>query len=152
MANNLITLKSVNAVEDYTICSKIWLEASLLAHDFIDRKFWISNQQAMTDEYLPASKVTMAYLDDLPVGFSAVRENYLEALFVLPVHWKNGIGRKLMKQLFLEHDELKLSVYVKNQLAVSFYQYMGFTVVNTDKEPYTGEKELVMKWLKGCRS
>jgi integrase/GNAT superfamily N-acetyltransferase len=148
-----ITLDSVNTPEAYAICSDIWLQASIVAHPFIEREFWKNNQRAMTEQYLPASQVCIAYEEGIPVGFTATHGNTLEALFVLPTRWKSGIGRRLINQLFSEHEELQLTVYQKNQRAIAFYQRMGFITGRQQECQHTGEVELLMSWKRnGKRS
>lgn len=144
-----IAVRLESSPEAYALCSDIWLQASIVAHPFIDRDFWKNNQRAMAEQFLPASQVLMAYMDGIPVGFAASRGNTLEALFVLPTRWKNGIGRKLMERLFTEQEELNLAVYQKNQRAASFYQRMGFIFGGQRKCPHTGETEILMEWRGG---
>ena len=132
--------------EEYRMCTDIWLQASVAGHSFIDKEFWRARQQDMIEKYLPASQVLMAYEDGIPVGFVATVAHELAALFVLPSRWKNGIGRKLLEQLFSRNDQLNLSVYQKNQRAIRFYQHMGFVFSKKQRCALTGEQELVMQW------
>lgn len=141
-----LTFVRADSPTEYAICTDIWLQASIVGHPFIDKEFWKNNQQAMTEQYLPASNVLIAYDEGMPVGFAATCGNILAALFVLPSRWKNGIGRKLLSQLFVEHQELELAVYRKNQRSVAFYTRMGFKPVRQQVCQHTGEQETVMHW------
>lgn len=141
-----ITFACVRSPEDYARCADIWLQASIVGHPFIDKAFWKSNLQAMTEQYLPASTVLIAYDKETPVAFAATAKNVLEALFVLPLWWRKGIGRMLLKRLLDEHQELDLAVYQKNQQATAFYRQMGFNEVRRQVCPHTGEREILMHW------
>lgn len=134
--------------EEYRMCTDIWLQASVAGHSFIDKEFWRGRQQDMIDKYLPASQVLMAYEDGVPVAFAATTMHVLAALFVLPSRWKNGVGRKLLEQLFSKHDQLDLSVYQKNQRAKIFYKRNGFTAGKEQVCALTGEQEILMHWAR----
>ena len=143
-----LTLARADSPAEYAICADIWLQASIVGHPFIGKDFWKGNQQAMIEQYLPASKVLRAYDEGVPVGFAATCGNILASLFVLPSRWGNGIGRKLLNRLFAEHRDLELAVYQKNQRAMTFYTRMGFKPVRQQVCPRTGEQELVMRWTR----
>lgn len=131
-------------------CADIWLAASLAAHDFIPRPYWEGNRQAMAERYLPASVVRTAFRDGAIVGFSAVRGDALEALFVHPDYWNRGVGKELLGALFTEHARLELNVYTNNQRAVDFYRRAGFRETARGLCPHTGEPEATMEWRAGA--
>lgn len=135
------------STDDYLACADIWLQASLLAHDFIDGDFWRAGQAAMAAHYLPASTVTLALNRPGEIAaFSAVRGDKLEALFVRPGNWGQGWGGRLLENLFGDHQELTVSVYVENKRAVNFYLNRGFCIVGQGLCSYTGAEELTMTW------
>ncbi len=124
----------------------IWLEASVRAHDFIDRQFWESKVDDMKDVYLPASE-TYVYEDaDGVKGFLSLRDNTLAALFVSPESQGEGIGRKLIDKAKQVRHELELSVYTDNRKAVRFYERCGFKRVSENIDEYTGQPELRMRF------
>lgn len=138
--------------ETLETCADIWLAASVAAHDFIDPDFWIANRDAMVEQYLPESELSLATRDGVVVGFAAVRGDVLEALFVRPDFWGRGVGRELLAELFATRPRLRLSVYRKNARALSFYQKAGFIETTARLCPGTGEEEIEMVWRQGGNS
>ncbi len=123
---------------------KIWLEASIKAHDFISREFWESNVGAMRDVYLPAAE-TYVYEDEGAVrGFLSLCGDTIAALFVAPAYQGMGIGRQLMAQAKQTPQRLNLTVYKENQKSVAFYTTCGFRVEREQIDEHTGHPELVM--------
>ncbi len=129
-------------------CADIWLQASLAAHDFVAPDFWREHYDAMKEQYLPGSDVYLAKEDGTVLGFAAVSQEALAALFVLPACWGKGVGSGLLRHVRGMHEELTLAVYSKNSRAVSFYLHHGFTVSKEQTCPHTGEPELLMLWKK----
>ena len=41
--------------DDVPVAGRIWLEASLIAHDFVPAEFWHADHEVMTSEILPGS-------------------------------------------------------------------------------------------------
>lgn len=129
-------------------CADIWLDASTVAHSFIKPEFWTSNHHAMAEKYLPASEVYIAKAHSKIMGFAAVCENSLAALFVAPTEWGKGVGSKLLCCVKDSHQNLTLAVYKSNERAVGFYQRHGFFVLCEQTCSHTGETELLMSWRK----
>ena len=127
-------------------CADIWLQASLAAHDFVAPDFWSAHYDAMKEQSLPGSDVYLAKEDGTFLGFAAVNQGALAALFVLTACWGKGVGSGLLRHVQGMHEELTLAVYSKNSRAVSFYLHHGFTVSKEQTCPHTGEPEILMLW------
>ena len=127
-------------------CADIWLQASLAAHDFVPPDFWRKHLGAMKEQYLPASEVYLSKEEGTILGFAALYQGALEALFVRPAYWGKGVGSRLLRHVQNLHAELTLTVYSKNSRAVSFYLHHGFTVSKEQTCQHTGEPEVVMRW------
>ena len=127
---------------------KIWLDASVRAHDFVDPRFWQSKVGDMEQTYIPASE-TYVYEDEAGIkGFFSLYENTLAAMFVSSEYQGEGIGRTLIARAKQLRRELELRVYKKNPKAVRFYERSGFEAVSEKVDEQTGQPELVMR----CRS
>ena len=74
---------------------EIWLEASVKAHDFVSADFWESQVESMRNVYIPASEVFVYEIESKIVGFYALHENNLAAIFVFPAFQGQGIGKQL---------------------------------------------------------
>ncbi len=134
--------------EDTDQLVQIWLEASLLAHDFIPENYWKEKTEAMRSVYLRAAQVFVFENDETGCaeGFIAMVEDYLAALFVAPSCQGKGIGRQLMETVREQHTHIHLAVYSKNESALTFYKKQGFVCKEERIDPDTGEKEWVMWW------
>ena len=125
---------------------RIWLEASILSHSFIDKAYWEEKADAMRTLYLPLSEVVVDEDKDTGevVAFIAFVEDYLAALFVAPAHQKKGVGSRLLALAKKMRDTLELSVYAENERAVAFYRKNGFRMTDKRIEEMTGHTELLM--------
>ncbi|EPS3402273.1 N-acetyltransferase [Vibrio vulnificus] len=123
---------------------EIWLEASVKAHDFISAEFWESQVENMRNIYIPASEVYVFEVDSKVVGFYALYENKLAAIFVSPAFQGKGIGKQLLSHAKAQRAVLGLSVYKENQASYQFYLSLGFTVVSEQLDEHTGHPEFTM--------
>lgn len=124
----------------------IWLNASLLAHDFVPADFWKSRIEDMRSLYLPSSENYVFEDNSKVLGFLSLYENSLAAIFVNPKNQGKGIGQKLIKYAKDVRKELNLAVYAKNLTTIQFYLKCGFTATGESIDPHTGEKEILMNW------
>ena len=139
-------IEQTNAFSDLKACAAIWLEASIAAHTFIAPDFWARNHTAMLEEYLPASDVYVAKTQSTIVGFAAIHDCVLAALFVDPAEWGKGIGSELIRYTKDKYAKLELAVYTSNARALRFYRQHGFVLQEERICPHTGEPELLMSW------
>lgn len=144
----MIRIRTAESEADFALCADIWLAASHDAHSFVETAYWQEHHGAMRERYLPASRVRIAEADGHAVGFSAMRSDRLEALFVSPVFWSKGIGGALLREILAASGQVSLSVYVKNEKAVNFYINHGFQITGRTVCPHTGEQELTMFWTR----
>ena len=125
----------------------IWLQASIIAHDFIDKKFWEANVAAMRDVYLPASQTYVHEEDGSVTAFLSLDGPRIAALFVAPGAQGRGVGSLLVDKAKHLHGTLHLAVYERNKKAVDFYARKGFSVVDRRIEAHTGQHELTMRFI-----
>ncbi len=134
--------------KDIDIMVDIWLEASLLAHNFISPDYWKDNLDVMRNIYIPSSE-SYVHIDDRSkkiVGFISMNQEYLAAIFVSPPMQGKGIGKKLLNYVKAFTPSITLSVYSKNTPSISFYQHEGFQLVEERIDEDTLENEWVMKY------
>jgi GNAT superfamily N-acetyltransferase len=83
---------------------------------------------------LPTSDVTLADMAGEVVAFSAVRDGWLEHLYVVPAQQGGGIGGALLGRAMHENPGgLSLWAFVANHRAIAFYGRAGFAeVLRTD--------------------
>ncbi|EGQ7940760.1 N-acetyltransferase [Vibrio vulnificus] len=123
---------------------EIWLKASVRAHDFISAEFWESQVENMRSIYIPASETYVYEAESKVVGFCALYENSLAAIFVSPELQGKGIGKQLLSHAKTQRAELSLSVYKENQASYLFYLSQGFKVVSEQLDEHTGHPEYTM--------
>lgn len=72
------------------------------------------------------------------VGFYALYESNLAAIFVEPDLQGKGIGKQLLNHAKSQRVMLILSVYKENQASYKFYLSQGFKVVSEQLDDHTG--------------
>ncbi|WP_338166733.1 GNAT family N-acetyltransferase [Vibrio sp. 10N] len=123
---------------------KIWLAASVESHDFLEPRFWYDKLDDMRNVYLPNAEVYVYELAGRVVGFYALVDNELAALFVEPQAQGSGIGMRLLMDARKKRDTLSFSVYKHNCRAIGFYHRCGFCIVDESTDPHTGHLQLTM--------
>jgi putative acetyltransferase len=124
----------------------IWLEASIIAHDFIKSNYWISEISNMRYIYIPNSETYVYENENGICGFFSLHEKTLAAIFVKPNQQGKGIGSKLLKKAKELRKSLILAVYKENSKSVLFYRKAGFRFVKERIDENTGHPELIMQW------
>lgn len=140
----------INKLENNDIMEvvELWYETSIQSHDFISPNYWENNKDAMATIYLPNSETYVAIKSDNIVGFIAMTENYLAAIFVKNNMKRNGIGKNLLNYIKERRKTIQLKVYKKNINSISFYKTQGFKVISEELEEITNELELEMEWIR----
>ncbi|QTN01590.1 N-acetyltransferase [Sediminibacillus dalangtanensis] len=127
---------------------EIWYEGSLIAHNFIDKNYWTSQQTEMAEKYIPMSETYVVSNDKEVVGFVSMIDNYLAALFIDVKHQGGGYGKGLLDFIKNQRENIQLKVYKKNKKAVDFYWKNGFVIKEETLDEQTSEEEFLMEWEK----
>lgn len=124
----------------------IWLEASIKAHDFVDRTFWESKADDMRQIYIPTSE-TYVFSDNGTIkGFFSFNGDTLAAIFVSPNAQGKGIGQQLMAKAKSLKKKFNLTVYRENHKSIEFYKRCGFTIIKEQVDEHTGHIEILMAY------
>jgi putative acetyltransferase len=85
-------------------------------------------------QVLPTSRVTVADVAGEVVAFAAVKNGWLEHLYVVPAQQGRGIGGALLgRAMGQSPGGLSLWAFVANHRAIAFYERAGFVeVLRTD--------------------
>ncbi len=134
---------------DLTAVMQIWLDTNTKAHNFISKEYWEDNYAAVK-EMLPQAEVYVYEDDDTRqiMGFIGLTKNYIAGIFIKETVQSNGIGKQLLDYVKKIKDNLSLSVYQKNERAISFYQREQFVIQTENMDISTNEKEFIMGWTK----
>lgn len=135
--------------QDIPAMLQIWLNSSLLAHDFIPADYWQNQLVPMQQTYLYLAENFIIEDHAAVLGFASLLrdESYLAALFIAPHAQGRGLGTRLLRAL-QQCDALYLDVYSENQSAVHFYQSHGFCITGESMDEHTGHLEYRMAWSK----
>ncbi|WP_433943828.1 GNAT family N-acetyltransferase [Paenibacillus sp. SN-8-1] len=135
---------------EFKTLTRIWLNATLTAHSFVDQKYWESGLPDMEHKWLPMSENYIIEIEELQriAGFISLVDNYLAAIFIDPNDQGKGLGSELLNKAKQLRNSLTLKVYQKNETALRFYLAHNFVIDYEEVDSSTGEKEYLMKWHK----
>ena len=133
---------------DIAVVVELWFDISIQAHNFISPDYWKENKKAMAETYLPNSETYLAIINDEIVGFVAMVDNFLAALFVQTKMQGQGIGNNLLCYIKERRETIQLKVYKKNSNSVQFYKKQGFDILSDEIDKKTDEIEYLMEWNK----
>ena len=128
---------------------QIWLDTNIKTHRFIPAEYWSGNYE-MVRSLLPEAEVYV-YEDDATgeiVGFIGLMDTFVAGLFVKDGMQSKGIGKQLLDYAKSEKEQLRLTVYQKNERAVRFYLREWFVAADEQVDENTNEIEYVMVWDK----
>jgi len=134
-------------VEKINEVMEIWKEATIDAHKFIAKEYWLKNYDVVKDVYIPMAK-TFVYIEENKIlGFiSIIEDEFIGALFIDVNSQSTGIGTTLIDFVKEKYNKLSLAVYVENNRAVEFYKRSGFRVESEGSNEDSGYKEFIMSW------
>ncbi|MBE6067452.1 MAG: N-acetyltransferase [Clostridium lundense] len=126
---------------------EIWKHATIEAHNFINKEYWLDKYNEVKNVYIPMSK-TFIYEEDNDIkGFiSILNDDFIGALFVDISSQGKGIGSELIDFVKERYNKLSLDVYKNNKKAVEFYKSIGFILYEEKIDEDTNEKELIMRY------
>ncbi|EHR0574873.1 N-acetyltransferase [Vibrio parahaemolyticus] len=130
--------------QDIESVLNVWLKTSIQAHGFIPAEFWESELENMRNVYIPASEIYVYELDSKVVGFYALKDCELAAIFLSSDYQGHGIGKRLLSHAQEQREKLTLTVYKENTASYDFYLSQGFRVVDEEVGEKTGHLQYIM--------
>lgn len=130
--NQAITVRTAVAADQKTLEALQW-RASL--NNPGDREALLAHPEAiaLTLQHIESGQVFVAEVDGAIMGFAAIVPRTdgnweLDALFVQPEHWRNGIGRHLVEYVCLQAKASGATELhaIGNPHAQAFYETSGF--------------------------
>ena len=134
-------------LEDLDDIMKIWFDANLEVHNFIDKNYFISNYEYVKEE-MKKSNIFVYEKNKKIYGFIGIDNRFIQGIFVSKDSRSKGIGKKLIDYCKEKYDTLTLSVYKKNERAINFYKKQSFQIQSKSVDSQTKEIEYEMIWKK----
>ncbi|MGL5066812.1 MAG: N-acetyltransferase [Sarcina sp.] len=128
---------------------EIWLETSIIAHDFISKDYWVDNYDVVKNGYLPICETYVYEEDNNIKGFISLLKGYfIGGIFIDSNQRGKGIGTKLMNFVKQGREYLALEVYKDNNSSVEFYKKQNFKIVEENLSEEVNKVEYIMEYSK----
>jgi ribosomal protein S18 acetylase RimI-like enzyme len=138
--------------EDLEAVVQVWHAAGRRAYTFIElwQRFTLEQARGVFRQQIaPVCEVWVVETADGIVGYLALKESYVDRLYVSPHHQRQGVGTALLKYA-MEHSPagLALHTHQKNTQARAFYEKHGFVPVKYGiSPPPENEPDVEYHWL-----
>lgn len=131
--------------EDIDRVMEVWYQASLIAHPFLGAEFLETERKAIIEQHMPVAEVYVYARDGVVLGFIALLDHEVGAIFVEPKHQGQGIGCALMDHARQLKGDLELDVFKKNRIGRRFYDRYGFEFVEEVFHEDSGQPQLRLR-------
>ncbi len=132
------------ATEDTEAIMSIWRLANQQSHPFLTVAFLASMQNVIQKLFIDLAETWVWEKDGVPVGFLSLLQDEISALYVLPEHQQQGVGRALLAYALQQRDTVKLDVFARNRSGHRFYERFGFVEVNRRFDQTSGHEIIRM--------
>lgn len=113
----------------------VWERSVLATHDFLSPADFILIKEIVHTIDFRAFDVYCLTQEYIVIGFLGVAEKKVEMLFLDPIYFGQGLGKKLMDFALTELKADKVDVNEQNSNAVKFYEKLGFEIYErTEKD------------------
>ena len=118
------------AVIDSLTC--VWEESVRASHTFLTESDIVGLKPFVNEALDGIETLIAAHDGNAYVAFMGIQDKKIEMLFVSPVHFGEGIGRRLVSIAIQEHGATLVDVNQQNPKAAGFYRHMGFRTFRRD--------------------
>jgi GNAT superfamily N-acetyltransferase len=150
MGTNLRLYKA----EDFDALVILWrISREKSLPDFQRRKgyFFYQDMDYFRDHLLPADQVWVLEESETAriLAFMAVKDDFIDHLYVPPDHWRKGLGQQLLQHArTLSPCRVWLYTLQVNVNARAFYEKNGFTAIEFGVSPAPeSEPDVKYEWL-----
>ena len=123
----------------------VWFAASRLAHPFLSAEFMAEERRSIANKWLPIAETWVFESAGRVVGFIALIDHVVGALFVEPGRHGQGIGRALMDHARGLRGALDVEVFEANAIGRRFYAAYGFVPVGSSVHEESGQPVLTLR-------
>lgn len=99
---------------------------------------WAQVDESRWRQKFAHSQVLVAVIDNQPVGFITVVNDYIDLLFVSPDYTRHGVGRALLSLLLTQFPDVVFTVEA-SITAKPFFMLMGFKIVTQQNVEVRGQ-------------
>jgi ribosomal protein S18 acetylase RimI-like enzyme len=139
--------------EDFEIIVKFWFEAVQVAEPELVKRMKYEFQGArkyFKDFVVPANKMWVYELNQEPIGFLAMQNEFIDRLYVNPKFHRQGIGKTLLEfAKTLSPNHLWLYTDQANKMSRAFYEKNEFVAEKFGvSPPPESEPDVEYHWYK----
>lgn len=130
-----------NDFDAVTILWRVSREKAMPEFQRTKGHFFFEDQEYFQDHILKENKVWVVEGENRPVAFMAMKDEFIDQLYVHPDHWRQGIGKLLLhfaREMHPEH--IWLYTLQSNTNGRAFYEKNGFVAEKFGVSP-APEKE-----------
>ncbi|MBU1289450.1 MAG: GNAT family N-acetyltransferase [Alphaproteobacteria bacterium] len=120
----------------------IWRAASERAHPFLSVPFLDAEAENVRNVYPQFADIWVLEDDGEPIGFIALLEAEVGAIFLQPEHHGKGHGRAMMDFAVAKRGAVRLDVFKANAIGRAFYDRYGFRQVGEYVHEASGQETL----------
>jgi len=148
--NNIIREYQDGDFEAVTILWRIAREKSMPEFQRAKGHFFYEDQDYFRGKILRNNKVWVAEYEGRPVAFMAMKNDFIDQLYVHPDHWRKGIGGLLLQHARDQSPEhIWLYTLQGNRKARAFYEKNGFVAEKLGFSPAPeSEPDVEYHWRK----
>ena len=139
--------------EDFDVLTILWRVSRELSlpdfqlrkgHFFYEDIAWFRGHVLLDNQVWVAADET-----DRPVAFMAIKDDFIDDLYIHPDYWRKGIGRQLLAHArTLSPLHLWLYTLQVNLNARAFYEKNGFVITNLGiSPPPENEPDVKYEWF-----
>lgn len=124
----------------------IWRESSDFAHPFLSKAFQDKESKNVRNVYPKFAKIWVKVADDEIIGFIAMIDTEVGAIFVRPSRHGQGHGRDLMNFVVEQYGAVTLDVFKQNTVGRRFYDKYGFKMTSEYTHEPSGQLTLKLAY------
>lgn len=114
---------------DFEDLIRVWKSASRIATPFLSEEFLERETITIRNVYMPIAETWVVEVEEKFIGFLALIENEVGAIFIDPNCQGKGYGKALMDNAKSLRPYLELDVFKDNPIGRAFYDKYGFKFV-----------------------
>ena len=136
----MLKIKEINPKENLQNLIEIWESSVRATHDFLSESEILRIKEQVRAIFESLNLLTCAFLGGEIVAFMVCENEKIEALFVRPSHFRQGIGRELVRYAVSKFRAKFVDVNEQNPSAWEFYKKLGFYEISRSATDEQGNR------------